>query len=583
MARDSARQVMEVELKLEFDPAETRRIASHPALDACLAPPVDHELVTTYFDTPDCALHQAGVYLRIRESGGRCVQTVKTARSKTDLLERLEWEREIPSRTLDLDGVAGSALEPLLTPELGAALQPVFETRMWRRLCRIAEDGAEIEVAIDVGEIATRSHILPISELELELKRGNKAALFRLARRLAETVSFRLELKTKAERGYELLQDGGAPAEKAAPIDIPPDMVAEDAFRAIALSCLRQIMANEPSMSAGRPEALHQMRIGLRRLRASFAIFDEMVGDDDLAKIKGEFRWITQELGPARDLDVFEAEVLRPLRASRPEDEIIAASHRDVQQQRMAAYTRAAAATRSSRFRGAMLGLAEWIETGPWTVDEERTELRARPVAKYVKKRLARLRNWIKRKGADLRHRSVRQRHRLRIRAKRLRYATEFFAATFPDETSAKRRTESLAALKDLQDALGGLNDLATRHALMVESLGDKAKAVEQATTDGNRKDADAKAETSAAQGRASLGPFRRYQILLESVSRERRLSFRQAASLDETLRCPASSWPGLPAGGSRRRRRREWRHTRPHGRDPWAWSDRPPRPCRAR
>jgi inorganic triphosphatase YgiF len=496
MARDSARQVMEVELKLEFDPTETRRIASHPALDACLAPPEDHQLVTTYFDTPDGALHQAGVYLRIRENGGRYVQTVKTAKNKTDFLERLEWEREIPSCTLDLDGVAGSALEPLLTPALRAALQPVFETRMWRRLCRIAEDRSEIEVAIDVGEIATRSHTLPISELELELKRGDKAALFRLARRLAETVPFRLELKTKAERGYELLQDGGAQAEKATPADIPPGMAAQDAFRAIALSCLRQIMANEPSMSAGRPEALHQMRIGLRRLRASLAVFDEIVGDDDLAKIKTELRWITQELGPARDLDVFETEVLRPLRASRPEDEVIAASHRDVQQQRMAAYARAAAATRSSRFRGAMLRLAEWIETGPWTVDEERTELRARAVSEYAAKKLARLRKRIKRKGADLRHRSVSQRHRLRIRAKRLRYATEFFAATFPGAASAKRRTESLAALKDLQDALGGLNDLATRHALMVDSLGDKAKAIEQAATDGSQEDADKKSGT---------------------------------------------------------------------------------------
>ena len=507
MARDSARQVTEVELKLEFDPADTLRIASHPALAASLAPPEDHELVTTYFDTPDCALHRRGVYLRVREDGGRYVQTVKTAKDKTDLLERLEWEREIPSRTLDLDDVAGSALEPLLTPELGAALQPIFETRIKRRLCRVAKDGSEIEVAIDRGEIATGGHARPISELELELKRGDKSALFRLARRLAETVPFRLEVKTKAERGYELLQDGHQ-ADKATPIDIPPGMAAGDAFRAIALSCLRQIMANEPSMSAGRPEALHQMRIGLRRLRASIAIFDEIVDDDDLEKIKDELRWITRELGPARDLDVFEAEVLRPLRASRPEDEAIAAAHRDVQQQRMGAYARAAATTRSSRFRGAMLGLAEWIETGPWTVDGERTELRGRVVAKFATKKLARLRKWIKRKGADLRHRSVRQRHRLRIRVKRLRYATEFFAATFRDETSAKRRTESLAALKDLQDALGDLNDLATRHALIVESLGDKARAVEQPSTDGVQGEADARAESLLRKAEQALTRF---------------------------------------------------------------------------
>jgi CHAD domain-containing protein len=249
------------------------------------------------------------------------------------------------------------------------------------------------------------------------------------------------------------------------------------------------------------------MRIGLRRLRASLAVFDDVIDDDDLEHIKDELRWMTRELGPARDLDVFLAEVIGPLRSSRPEDDLIAASHRDIEQQRRAAYARAAAASRSGRFRDAMLGLAQWIETGRWTADEERTELRARPVAKYAKKRLARLRKWIKRKGADLRDRSVSQRHRLRIRAKRLRYATEFFAATFPDETSAKRRTESLAALKDLQDALGNLNDLATRHRLMVDSLGDKAKAVEQAA-DSSNEDPDKKAESLLHKAEQALARF---------------------------------------------------------------------------
>ena len=96
-------------------------------------------------------------------------------------------------------------------------------------------------------------------------------------------------------------------------------MPAGEAFRAIARNCLRQIIANEPVMCAGRAEGLHQMRIGLRRLRAAIAIFADVVGDEDQKKIKSELKWITQELGPARDLDVFAADVLEPLRASHPE------------------------------------------------------------------------------------------------------------------------------------------------------------------------------------------------------------------------------------------------------------------------
>jgi len=509
-ARDSARPATEVELKLAFDPADAAEIASHPALEASLVPPEEHELVSTYFDTPDCALHQAGVYLRIREIGGRYVQAVKSARSKTELLERFEWEREISGRTPDLDGAQGTALQPLLTPKVRASLQPMFETRIRRTLYRIGRNGSEIEVAIDRGEIATRTDTRPICELELELKRGETKELFRLARVLAETVPLRLEVKTKAERGFELLQDGALKAERAAEIDIAPEMTAGEAFRAISLSCLRQTIANEPAMCAGQAEALHQMRIGLRRLRAAIAIFADVVGDEDLAKIKAELKWITRELGPARDLDVFATDVLAPLRASHPEDEGIAATHREFEGMRAMAYASAAGAVRSGRFRTAMLDLAEWVEIGPWTVDgdKERKALRTRAVAEHAKKKLARLRKRIKRKGADLRHRSVRQRHRLRIRAKRLRYATEFFAGTFPGETGAKRRGESLSALKDLQDALGGLNDLATRHALIADGLEGDAREADKSASAARLAASDTQAETLMLKAEQAFARF---------------------------------------------------------------------------
>jgi inorganic triphosphatase YgiF len=508
-ARDSARPATEVELKLAFDPADTAQIASHPALQASLIPPEEQELVSTYFDTPDCALHKAGVYLRIRETGGRYVQTVKSAKSKTELLERFEWERETSGPTPDLDGAEGTALQPLLTPKVRASLQPMFQTRIRRNIHRIGENDTEIEVAIDRGEIATRQHTRPICELELELKRGETKALFRLARIIAETVPLRLEVKTKAERGFELLQDEALKAERAAEIDIAPKMAAGEAFRAIALSCVRQIVANEPAMCAGQAEALHQMRIGLRRLRAAIAIFADVVGDEDLEKIKAELKWITRELGPARDLDVFATDVLAPLRASHPEDAGIAATHREFEGMRAMAYASAAGAVRSDRFRGTMLDLAEWVESGQGAADDDKKQkaLRMRAVAGHAKKELARLRKRIKRKGADLRHRSVRQRHRLRIRAKRLRYATEFFAGTFPGEAGAKRRTESLAALKDLQDALGGLNDLATRHALIAGGLegdareaGKTAPATRLAATDTQAEALMRKAEQAFAR-----------------------------------------------------------------------------------
>jgi inorganic triphosphatase YgiF len=483
MARDSARHAKEIELKLEFDPADAARLASHPALRAGPAPQEEHQLISTYFDTPDGALHKAGVYLRVRENGANIVQTVKTAKSKTELIERLEWEREIPSRDPDLDGVQDTPLKPLLTEAVRAALRPVFETHIRRHVFRILRDGSEIEAAIDQGEIATRTGMQAISELELELKRGKTEQLFHLARVLGATVPLRLEVRSKAERGYALLDGGALQAEKAAEIDIPPNMPAGEAFRAIARSCLRQIVANEPVLCAGRAEGLHQMRIGLRRLRAAIAIFAEVAGDEAKEKIKAELKWITQELGPARDLDVFAAEVLEPLRASRPSDAELALTQRNFETKRKEAYRRAAGSIRSGRFRAAVLDLIAWVETGDWASagGEHRKALRTRAVVEHAKTELSKLRKRIKRKGSDIRHLSVAQRHKLRIRAKRLRYATEFFAATFPGETSNGLRQASLAALKEVQDALGGLNDLATRQALIADGLAVDAEEAEGA------------------------------------------------------------------------------------------------------
>ena len=502
-ARDATRPPREVELKLEIVPEDAERLAASSALAASIAPPEEQALVSTYFDTPDFSLHRKGVYLRVRESGGRYTQTVKSARPDAELLERFEWEREISGPAPDLDGARNTALEPLLTPELRAALRPVFETRIRRKIYRIEQDGSEIEVAIDRGEVAAGARTRPVSELELELKRGDKKALFRLARRFAATVPLKLEVKTKAERGYELAEGGVAKPEKAAGIDIAPGLAAGEAFRAIAFSCLRQIVANEPATEAGQPESLHQMRIGLRRLRAAIAVFADIVGDE-VEAIKAGLKWITRELGPARDLDVFAADVLGPLKAGHPADERLAGAHREFETRRAAAYARVVAAIGSDRFRSAMLDLAEWIETGPWTERNARTAA----VAEHAKKELARLRKRIKRKGADLRHRGASRRHRLRIRVKRLRYAAEFFAGTFPDDAGAKRRLQLLSALKDLQDALGGLNDLATRPALLAEGMEGDARAATQSAATIGLEDLEPQAEALLVKAEQAFARF---------------------------------------------------------------------------
>jgi CHAD domain-containing protein len=127
------------------------------------------------------------------------------------------------------------------------------------------------------------------------------------------------------------------------------------------------------------------------------------------------------------------------------------------------------------------------MEAGDWTRadDAERAETGSRPIAEYAARELRGLRKRIRKRGKALRDLDVGRRHKLRITAKRLRYATEFFAHTFCGENSAKRRDDTLKALKDLQDALGGLNDIATRPALVAgvasERVTERLEAAKQA------------------------------------------------------------------------------------------------------
>ena len=468
----------EFELKLEFDPADLAAIEAHPLLAGLR---LDRQtLSSVYYDTADLALYKARVCLRVRNTGIGHVQTIKSMNGVAELFDRPEWEHEIKSRDPDLGLAAGTPLAPLLKPGVGEGLRPLFRTGVERAVYHVTRNGSEIEIAVDRGAIETAQRRAPLHEIEIELKKGDPAELFRLARNLAATVPLRLAVKTKAERGYELATNAAPGAEKATRLDLDGKLTCQQAFRAIAQNCLRQIMVNEGGMCSGDAQSLHQMRIGLRRLRAAIVAFEKIADDKEQKRIKSELKWITNELGPARDLDVLEHDILQPMSATHGGDPRFAETHRAFIAARAKAYGAAAGWVGSDRFRTLLLNVAEWVEVGPWTADESLRKPREGTVAEHAAKLLARGRKRIREKGADLRALDVKQRHKLRIRAKNLRYAVEFFAGVFTGEENTARREAGLTALKDLQDQLGAMNDLARREALVKDGhdLGDHANGL---------------------------------------------------------------------------------------------------------
>ncbi len=81
--------------------------------------------------------------------------------------------------------------------------------------------------------------------------------------------------QSKPERGYALSAGEAAKPVRAGTIDLDPEVSTAEAFQIIALSCLDHAAANSRAVREGETEGVHQMRVGLRRLRAAISVFKE--------------------------------------------------------------------------------------------------------------------------------------------------------------------------------------------------------------------------------------------------------------------------------------------------------------------
>ena len=400
--------------------------------------------------------------LRVRRIRDRYVQTIK-ATNNSGPFERDEWEAELAGQEPDLRMAKGTALERLANDKLQRQLRPLFETRVHRSVYPIADDRRAIALTVDRGSIDTGNQSMPLCEIELELQRGKLADLFDVARELTRTLPATIAVKSKSQRGYELIDGTQYAPVKGTAIDLQLDAITRDAFRTIGIACLGQIIGNEPAVLRGDPEGVHQMRVGLRRLRAAMSLFAGLLRDPQTAAVKTELKWLASELGPAREFEVLVNRVIAPIKKNSARRDRVPSLSREIIKKRQTALTRAKYAVQSARFGALTLDIAAWLEAGRWTAPHDdlvrdRGDL---PITVLAIKQLTRRWRRLRKNRKALAQMDARRRHRLRIQAKKLRYAVEFFASLFVSKRAAKRRKQLLPALERLQDGLGDLNDIA--------------------------------------------------------------------------------------------------------------------------
>jgi len=451
---------MEVELKLSLPATDNDRLQQHPLLGA---PERTQQLTARYFDTPDLHLLRHGAGLRVRKVDGVWIQTMKAGGSvQSGLHSRNEWEGPVDrpwprlGRLRKLIGDDAQWLDMLAAPELKERLEPLFVIEVERRTWNLDIDGNQIELVLDHGRIERHGHHVPINEIELELKQGSPASLYAIALQLHEQVPLRLSNVNKAERGYMLVRQTGTVAHRAQALDLLADISLADALPAILDNCLQHIQRNETAVIEGDDaETLHQMRVGVRRLRSALKLFETVAPCPPA--VLDDVRWLGAELGAARDWDVLLTSTLARVQSSPGGRNSLLDLQALALGAAQAKRREAAQALLSPRYTRLMLTLGSWM-------------LQAAPclkgsAARFSRTTMEQLHKALLKRASRMDDSDPASAHHARIAAKRGRYALEFFHSLY----RAGGARDYLKTLSAVQEELGRHNDLVVADRLLRE------------------------------------------------------------------------------------------------------------------
>lgn len=455
----------EVELKLSATPAAWTAVRRHRALtEANAGRARSTRIISRYYDTPTHELHQRGIALRLRRRGAQWLLTVKGAGdAAAGIHRRPEYEWPLSRASLDPARLAETPWAELFAKSSGR-LAAVFTTDV-KRIERALkfDDGTRATLSFDQGAVRAGRKRLPLCEIEIELVDGDARRLYDLALALCADIPLTLAHASKADQGYALATSRPPQPVRAAKVTLAPDVAAPQALAAIATDCLVQMGGNAEAMRAGRDgEFLHQLRVGLRRLRSLLQLAAGVHDTAEIAAIDRGLVELGQVFGPARDWDVLAAGTLAAIAPHLEDKERRGFQRLRLRASRRRRMHRAAmqAEAASQRFTCLLLALGR-LRIG--------LELAAPdpPATALGREALDRSERRLRKRGKRLRQADAAARHRVRVAAKKLRYAAEFFAPLFR-HAGAKAYVDALAKL---QGTLGHLNDMAVAARLIDELL----------------------------------------------------------------------------------------------------------------
>lgn len=460
---------MQIELKFRIAPEDLPAFRRHPLLVRYASSKTPARQCTdVYFDTPDFLLRRHGVALYVTRVGKRW-KRILTANTPTH--RQGEWEADLSDANPDCAAITRLFRDE---PELQscrfdesvcATLIPMF-TIDCRRIDWHLEfgQGRGAALTLSQGEVYCRNAREPVCELSIVHRSGAPDACLEFALAIQQDFKLHLAYRSQTNVGYALCDPKQLRAVSAKPLILLSDSDIEQGMESVFRSCLQHIFGNAAGvLKGGEMECIHQMRVGLRRLRSALDMFEPLRPCPE--KIRLELAWLSSRLGDARDWDVFDASAIPAFVERAGEEGGLAALRKQVRREINRTHRQAAVAVDSLRSTRLWLNLERWMvaANGMHMMPESSEEVRSMLLRDFAEQNLKRFHKKMRKRCVLMKADEPRSRHRLRIASKKLRYATEFFVSYYRKKPAAR----FLRKLAKLQDIFGASNDTAVAGQLL--------------------------------------------------------------------------------------------------------------------
>lgn len=405
----------------------------------------------TYYDTEDWRLHRAGYALRLREKGERTEATLKALTPARDgVRDREEHTEDLDAQTLEPLAKAPGRLGELARALAGAkTIQPLLTVETTRRTFPLMRGEKRVgELLLDEVRVPDDADAEPhrFSRIEVEIDGGRDEALDAFVDALRTGARLQTAERSKFETALEIR--GITPATDP---DLGPAVVAaEHTVGETAFAVLRRQHAAFASQEIGvrlgeDAEAVHDMRVAARRMRAAMSLFRDAL-PEDAQRLREELSWIAGALGAVRDLDI-QIEQLETWRETLPDEDARSLDElRGLLRARRGVARRALLrALNAARYDALLTRMTEMLQAGP----QPGPVLAGEPVLAVAPNLIDRRYRRVRALGDAITPESPpADYHALRIQGKRLRYALEFHAPIYA--RSSPRMIEALVAMQDV-------------------------------------------------------------------------------------------------------------------------------------